>query len=156
MHSPGISSYSRRSCWSLLTECRRLTELPAAHTSPNSDPGDHSSEVPSRQVGGKRAEATSPGAPRRGSHLRFPVYLDGTARLSPILWFIPTLTLVPASALIADTSHTPHSSIINGLSSSTPLNGSPSMALQARRQCLVLIPNASHMVRVEVDRKSVV
>ena len=44
MHSPGISSYSRRSCWSLLTECRRLTELPAAHTSPNSDPGDHPDE----------------------------------------------------------------------------------------------------------------
>jgi hypothetical protein len=44
---------------------RRFTELPATHTSPNSDPGDHSSEVPSRQVGGKRAEATSPGAPRR-------------------------------------------------------------------------------------------
>jgi hypothetical protein len=41
---------------------RRLTELPAAPPPPT------------------LAEATSPGAPRRGAYLRFQVYLDGTGR----------------------------------------------------------------------------
>ena len=42
---------------------------------------DRSRDVRLHQVGGKPAEATSPAAAHRESHLRLPVLLDGTAAL---------------------------------------------------------------------------
>src|ERR1035441_7584283 len=48
--------------------------------------GDQSRDVPSHHVGGKRAEAAPPEAPRRDLHLHIPPYLDGSgARVAPPL-----------------------------------------------------------------------
>ena len=78
----------------------RLTELPGSQVGAR---GDQSRDVPSHHVGGKRAEAAPPEAPRCESHLRIPVYLDGTARLTRILWPIPTLPKRPLALVPAGT-----------------------------------------------------
>src|ERR1035437_6693790 len=75
--------------------CPGVTRLPPFLQVLRRLPGDRSWYVPLHPVGGKPAEATSPGATRRTSHLRFPVYLDGTARLTRILWHIPPLPKRP-------------------------------------------------------------
>ena len=83
----------------MVANSRRSTDLPGAPPQ-DSDLADRSSEVALHQVSGKPAEATTPGAPRRGSHLR--VYLDGTARLSCILWPIPTLPKRPLALVLVN------------------------------------------------------
>ena len=58
--------------------------------------GPATTSVPLHQVGGKRAEAPTPGTTRRDSHLRLPVYLDGThALLEPNSTKLPLPLVLP-------------------------------------------------------------